>query len=546
MYAVKLETASLYTRDGIRLDADIYRPESQETFPVLLMRQPYGRKIASTVVYAHPQWYAAQGYIVVIQDVRGRGTSQGEFDLFINEIDDGLDTLHWAKQLAGSNGSIGMYGFSYQGMTQLYAASHCLDALKTICPAMIAYDLYSDWAYENGAFCLQGNLSWAMQLAAETSRLQGDSMAFQKLYAASRQLPLNDSIPANPNLLRELAPDSFYHDWLNHPYPDSYWQQLSPKFWLSKVDLPMLHIGGWFDPYLRGTLNLYKTMKGHSVFPQHLMIGPWGHLPWGRKVGELDYGKTSISFIDQLQIQWFDYFLKGKSSDFLQKPSICVFEMGSNQWRYLSHFPTETNRQYFLKSVGLSNLTESGKLQAAQPEETTPTEDIIVHDPWRPVPSLGGHAATPAGVFDRSLLESRNDILTYTSEPIAEDMYLMGESSVTLYCTADALSFDLSVVLSQVTPEGKVYGISQGYGRIDHTQLPICLPLQATCLKVPQGNCLRLSISAACFPAYAVNSGTGSLPKDSKLIESKIITLKVMTGKEYLSSVSLGEILHLV
>lgn len=287
-------------------------------------------------------------------------------------------------------------------------------------------------------------------------------------------------------------------------------------------------------------------MKGHSVFPQHLMIGPWGHLPWGRKVGELDYGKTSISFIDQLQIQWFDYFLKGKSSDFLQKPSICVFEMGSNQWRYLSHFPTETNRQYFLKSVGLSNLTESGKLQAAQPEETTPTEDIIVHDPWRPVPSLGGHAATPAGVFDRSLLESRNDILTYTSEPIAEDMYLMGESSVTLYCTADALSFDLSVVLSQVTPEGKVYGISQGYGRIDHTQLPICLPLQATCLKVPQGNCLRLSISAACFPAYAVNSGTGSLPKDSKLIESKIITLKVMTGKEYLSSVSLGEILHLV
>ncbi|MGK7945236.1 MAG: CocE/NonD family hydrolase [Microcystaceae cyanobacterium] len=540
MYAVKLESASLYTRDGIRLDADIYRPESQETFPILLMRQPYGRKIASTVVYAHPQWYAAQGYIVIIQDVRGRGTSQGEFDLFVNEIDDGLDTLHWAQQLAGSNGKIGMYGFSYQGMTQIYAASHNLDALKTICPAMIAYDLYSDWAYENGAFCLQGNLGWAIQLAAETARLQGDNMAFQRLYEASRQLPLNDSTPANPNLLRELAPDSFYHDWLNHPYPDTYWQQLSPKYCLSEVDLPMLHIGGWFDPYLRGTLNLYQGMKSRSIFAQHLLIGAWGHLPWGRNIGQFDYGNNSIISVDQLQIQWFDYFLKGKSSDMLEKPSVCLFEMGSNQWQYFNEFPQPSYQQYFLNSMGLANLTESGKLKEEQPKATTPVTDIIVHDPWRPVPSLGGHAATPAGVFDRSLLDNRSDILTYTSDPMAEEMHLIGASFVTLYCTADALSFDLSVVLSQVTPDSKVYPIAQGYGRIDDTQLPIRLPLQATCLNIPQGHCLRLSISAACFPAYAVNSGTGSFPKDSKLIESKIITLKVMTGKEYPSSLSLS------
>ncbi|MFM7441442.1 MAG: CocE/NonD family hydrolase, partial [Snowella sp.] len=136
----------MYAGDGVRLDADIYRPQSSEKFPVLLMRQPYGRKIASTVVYAHPQWYASQGYIVVIQDVRGRGTSQGEFALFAKEIEDGFDTLTWAAELSGSTGEVGMYGFSYQGMTQLYAAATKHSALKVICPSMIAYDLYHDWA----------------------------------------------------------------------------------------------------------------------------------------------------------------------------------------------------------------------------------------------------------------------------------------------------------------------------------------------------------------------------------------------------------------
>jgi len=157
----------MQTRDGVRLDADVYRPDAVGEFPVLLMRQPYGRAIASTVVYAHPVWYAAHD-IVVIQDVRGRGTSEGTFQLFANEIEDGFDAVNWAAQLPGSDGQVGMYGFSYQGMTQLYAAVKNPPALKAIAPAMLAYDLYTDWAYEGGAFCLQANLGWAIQLAAET------------------------------------------------------------------------------------------------------------------------------------------------------------------------------------------------------------------------------------------------------------------------------------------------------------------------------------------------------------------------------------------
>ncbi|MBV9386016.1 MAG: CocE/NonD family hydrolase [Chroococcidiopsidaceae cyanobacterium CP_BM_ER_R8_30] len=537
MLKVKKETASMHTRDGVRLDADIYRPDVGE-YPVLLMRQPYGSEIASTVVYGHPKWYAAHGYIVVIQDVRGRGTSEGEFDLFGSEIEDGLDTVNWASQLPGSTGEVGMYGFSYQGMTQLYAAVSQPSALKAICPAMIGYDLYTDWAYEGDVFCWQTNLGWAIQLAAETVRLRGDESAYQQLYTASRSLPLHDPIPARPDVLEKLAPDSFYHAWLDHPYPDSYWEQLSPKRLMSEVDLPMLHIGGWFDSYLRGTLHLYQEIAARSSLPQHLIIGPWAHIPWGRKVGGVDYGAEAASPVDQLQIRWFDQFLKGIDTGLLNSPPVCLFEMGSNQWHYFDTFPSNRQQPYYLASSGLASIRDDGgKLVIACPDSCT--EDVLVHDPWRPVPALGGHAAIPAGSFDRSHLDCRSDVLTYTSTPLAEDWHLAGEVSVEIYCTADKSSFDLCAVLSEVQPDGNVYNFTQGYKQVNSGETPVRMPLQATCRQIAKGKRLRLSLSAACFPAYLVNPGTGSLPKKARLIDAQIITLTVSCGGECPSQVLL-------
>ena len=153
-----VRTASMETRDGIRLDADIYQPDAPGPFPVLLMRQPYGRRIASTICYAHPAWYAARGYIVAIQDVRGRGTSAGRFRLFADDIEDGADSVAWAASLPGSSGAVGMYGFSYQGSNQLLAAAGGSPALKALAPAMIGWDTRTDWAYENDAFCLAAGL----------------------------------------------------------------------------------------------------------------------------------------------------------------------------------------------------------------------------------------------------------------------------------------------------------------------------------------------------------------------------------------------------
>lgn len=152
MRAVTRTAASMHTADGTRLDADVWRPAGAGPWPVLLMRQPYGRSIASTVTYAHPAWYAAHGYLVVIQDVRGRGTSEGVFRLCEDEQADGVETVAWAAALPGSSGRVGMYGFSYQGMTQLFAAAGRPPALKAIAPAMAAWDVRADFATEGGAF----------------------------------------------------------------------------------------------------------------------------------------------------------------------------------------------------------------------------------------------------------------------------------------------------------------------------------------------------------------------------------------------------------
>lgn len=534
----------MLTRDGVRLEADIYRPEAEGPFPVLLMRQPYGRAIASTVVYAHPSWYAAHGYIVVIQDVRGRGTSEGKFQLFAHEIADGEDTVTWAAQLPGSTGQVGMYGFSYQGMTQLYAAAAKPSALKTLCPAMVGYDLYRDWAYEGGAFCLQANLGWAIQLSAETARLNGDMEAHQALSTAAKHLPFCDIVPTRSGILKTLDPDSFYHEWLNHPTPGPYWDALSPKTYLDSVDLPMLHIGGWFDTFMRGTLHLYQQVAARSLHRQQLVVGPWSHLPWGRKVGAIDFGPAAVSPCDRLQIRWFDQFLKGVDTGLLNEPSIHVFEMGSNRWRSFNTWSPTPPTLFFLVSTGLAGmgeqegtLIETDRLDSSRPVAL----DVCVHDPWRPVPALGGHAAVPTGPQERSSLDSRSDVLTYTTAPLQEDLHLMGEVVATLYCTADTPSFDLCAVLAEVRPNGSVYNFSQGYTRVEPEQTtpPVTVTLQPTCVCIQRGSALRLSLSGACFPAYPVNAGTGTPPGETRLIDQQIITLTMFSGGDCPSHLSL-------
>jgi putative CocE/NonD family hydrolase len=520
------ETISMTTRDGTRLDADVYMPDAPGPFPVLLMRLPYGRSLASTVVYAHPAWYAAHGYIVAVQDVRGCGTSGGEFRLFEHEAQDGADAVAWAAALPGSTGQVGMYGFSYQGNVQLLALSAGAPALKALCPAMVAWDMHADWAYEGGAFRLADNLAWGIQMAAEAARRRQDFIAHQALYAASRNLPLDEELPTHPRVLRGYARYTHYDDWLGNPLPGGYWDRISPRALLADkpLEVPMLFIGGWFDQMLTGTLDAFREIGRRSSASHRLVVGPWTHMPWGRKAGAVDFGSEASSRIDAEQIAWFDRHLKGKPV--AERPAVELFDLGARRWLGYDALPAPEPTPLHISSTGLAAVsTEDGKLTPEPIDDTIP--DRIVHDPWRPIPSIGGHAGSDSGMRDRAALDERADIACYTTEPLKTPLHLAGPVMLNLMVDADAPSFDVSAVLSKIDPDGGVFNLAQGYRRVEEgaATRPLDIGMRSVCVTIPAGDRIRLSLAGSCFPAYPVNPGTGAEAAETRLVDCRTISL---------------------
>ncbi len=510
------QTVSMRTRDGVRLDADLYRPEGEGPFPVLLMRQPYGRKIASTVVYAHPAWYAAQGYMVVIQDVRGSGTSEGVFKLFENDRTDGADTLAWAAALEGGNGRIGMYGFSYQAATQLLALAGALDAggpvPQALCPSMMGWDVHSDWAYEGGAFCLAGNLGWALQMGAERARLAGDVAAFTAMRAAQRNLPLNEEVTAWPAVLRRHGHYTHHADWVGNTAPGGYWDRISPKAALAgrTGDVPMLHIGGWHDQMLMGTLGCFHAMT-NSRGAQRLVVGPWAHLPW------------AASPVDREQLRWFDRFLKDRDNGVDRAPPVRLFDIGIKQWRDFEGWPVPPTRAWHVASDGLATAdSDAGRLSL---EPSGPSVDMLVHDPWRPAPSV-------AGGQDRRVVDERADVACYTSSPLDAPLGLAGDVRAEIHVDSDQPTYDLAAILSQVMQDGRVLVLTQGYLRIADARAAVSrvVAMRALCATVPAGARLRLSLQAASFPALSMNAGTGASDAEARPFDSRIVTLAIHGG----------------
>jgi uncharacterized protein len=256
-------------------------------------------------------------------------------------------------------------------------------------------------------------------------------------------------------------------------------------------------------------------------------------LPWGRRVGELDYGEAAINPCDRLQIQWFDHWLKGIDHGLLAEPSVRLFAMGSQDWLVLDRWPeTPAMAKLYLHPTGLTSMTD-GLLAPEMPRLIVPQPDYLVHDPWRPVPAIGGHASFPSGPIERSAIDGRSDVLTYTTEPLAERLTIVGEPVLVLNCGADAPSWDICAVLSDVQPNGRSYNFAQGYQRVSTTDTqPIVIAIQPTCMVLPKGHCLRVSISAAAYPAYPVNPGTGDRPEATRRMEQRVITIAIQNAAD--------------
>jgi putative CocE/NonD family hydrolase len=529
-----VETQSIRMSDGTRLDADIYRPASTGSFPVLLQRQAYGRRIACTICYAHPAWYAAQGYIVVVQDIRGRGTSQGEFVVGENEAADGAETIDWASQLAGSTGDVGMYGFSYQGYNQMLAATAAGRALKALAPAMAPWHAYENWAFENGALRLQGALGWAIQIAAETARHKGDQSAYAELLALSRRMNFNSVVEARPAIMEKYRAYSHYLRWLDTPPDAPYWKDVSPAchaVTIAARGLPMLFTGGWYDTHLASTLRAYSELKALGNPDLYLMVGPWSHFPWTRKVGQVDFGSEAAPDLDQLHIQFFDRYLKGRTGSLAGMPDVRLFDMGKKEWSGFPVMPRQKVTFYLAGDGRVTNDIRAGRM-LDNFEDVAANTEFVVHDPWRPAPSIGGAFGSPPGPVDRSVVDLRGDVAAYTTPPLETEFTLAGAVRAVLNIKSDTPSFDVNCVLSRVATTGQVIPLCEGHARIRSSgeRSPIVISMRATCATIRPGEALRLSIAGASFPAFPVNPGNGNDPTRAARAEALITTLAINCG----------------
>ncbi len=511
--------------DGTVLRSDHYYPAGGGAAPTLLMRQPYGKDIASTVVYAHPVWFARRGYNVVIQDVRGRGGSEGSFYPFRNEGKDGAETIAWLRGRPESNGRVGMYGFSYQGATQLLAAAEQPEGLQCIAPAMTACDLYAGWFYHNGALRLASSQGWGTQMLKEDAVRLGLHEQRARLGAAWTNLRAQTwAMPyAELPLYADTALPSYVRDWFAHDEPGEYWQAMDVSTRAAKITVPALHVSGWYDTYLEGSVRGFELLRReagtqHARENQYLLAGPWVHIPWGDRVGESDLGPAALMDTDALLLRWFDHWLKDAGT-FADEPKVRHFAMGVNKWCGAEDWQGSESVRLFLRSGGRAESRKGdGVLRGEAVGAESP--DVFSYDPEVPVMSPGG-AMGVAGPTDQAALEMGNNVLVYTGEVLREAVHVFGAPRVVLYASTSASYADLTAKLVRMMASGRAEFVCIGIARStflfgDGYKADVVqrweFALEPTSTVFAAGERVRLEVAGGAFPLYDRNPSTSVKP----------------------------------
>ncbi|MGD0683040.1 MAG: CocE/NonD family hydrolase [Terracidiphilus sp.] len=531
---------AMQTRDGVTLRADIYRPSGDGTFPVLLQRTPYNKD--NTAAFARKA--AARGYMVVVQDVRGRFASEGEWYTFKHESEDGYDAVEWAAALPHSNGKVGMFGGSYVGATQMLAAISQPPHLAGICPVVTASNYHENWTYQGGAFEQWFNESWTSSLAQDTFNRKITEA--KNAMVGSTVLPLNQ-YPLFNKLDLGSGPDSYSHklapyflDWLDHPTYDSYWKQWSIEENYDKIQVPALTITAWYDIFQGGSLRNFTGLQAHAANDaarkgQRLVVAIGGHSGWGRTIGEVDFGPDAPFDENEITLDWYDYLFLGKQNQFANGKPVKIFVMGENKWRDEETWPLERAKETRYSLFGLqpangaNGISGNGGLLA--PGVLTRTSgspsDTYTYDPANPVPTVGGplccdvtHLAP--GPRDQKEIESRPDVLVYSTEPLEQDIEVTGLVTLDLYAISSAADTDFTAKLVDVWPNGFAQNLTEGILRASYREStseakPI-VPGKAYEYKIDmwstsnvflKGHRIRLEISSSNFPRFDRNLNTG-------------------------------------
>jgi putative CocE/NonD family hydrolase len=519
-------------RDGVVLRADIYRPAAAGKYPVLLQRTPYDKnKGVSFGVRA-----AARGFVAIVQDVRGRYSSDGDWYTFKHESDDGYDSVEWAAALPYSNGKVGMWGGSYVGATQMLAAIAHPPHLAGICPVVTASNYHDGWTYQGGAFEQWFNESWTSGLAQDTfnrtvARNTNALPGVWKLPLTNYPLFNLADPPAELSSTSALAP--YFLDWLSHPNYDDYWRRWSIEEHYADINVPVLTVAAWYDIFQGGSLRNFSGIRSRggdaARSAQRLLVVVGGHAGGGQKIGEIDFGPAAAQFDeDEVTLSWYEYLFKGIQNTFAKEKPVKIFVMGRNEWREEDDWPLARAKsvRYFLHSEGSANsLRGNGSLSAASPHAEPP--DHYVYDPSNPVPTIGGPLCCDSehlapGPRDQRPAEAREDVLVYSTPAFISDTEITGPVSLELFAKSSAVDTDFTAKLVDVAPNGFAQNLTEGIIRARYREsqekpalmnpgeiYKLTIDLWSTSNVFLQGHVLRLEVSSSNFPRFDRNLNTG-------------------------------------
>jgi putative CocE/NonD family hydrolase len=542
-YPVKVERGvEVKMRDGVILRGDIYRPDSDGKFPVLLQRSPYRRWIwGNNMDFA--QRAASRGYVVFLQDVRGRNTSDGDWYPFLHESEDGYDTIEWIAAQAYSNGKVGMFGGSYVGATQMLAAIAHPPHLAGICPVVTASNYHDGWTYQGGALEQWFDESWTTGLARDTLARQVEKMpdAPENVNALPlTSYPIFGLDPATviDGSTAKVAP--YFLDWLAHPSYDDYWKRWSIEEHYADIRVPALHIAAWYDIFLGGSLRNYLGLRAGAATEearkdQRLVVTIGGHAGEGRKIGTVDFGPAAEEFNeDAITLRWYDYLFKGVQNEYATGKPVKIFVMGTNQWREEENWPLARAKstKYYLHSQGGANSARgNGSLSTTAPSNEP--SDKFTYDPAKPVPTVGGplccdtdHLAP--GPRDQRSVEERDDVLVYSTPALDHDLEVTGPVRLEFFASSSAVDTDFTAKLVDVFPDGTAINLTEGILRARYRDsqatptpltpgnvVPLSIDLWATSNVFRAGHRVRLEVSSSNFPRFDRNLNTGELGANS-------------------------------
>jgi len=505
-------------RDGVRLSANIFRPEAPGRYPTILVRTPYnkGRDIAP-----HYAAFVEHGYVVVVQDVRGRYASEGVFRPLEQEPADGDDTLNWIARQSWSDGKVGMLGGSYLGIVQWKVAALNNPHLKAMFPVVSGCDDYRDRFYSPGGGMKLGQRLLWMSENMRAPRFHPD---FNKFVL---HLPLRTSDVAATGQVSEM-----FQQAVAHPDYDSFWKSISVRQQLDKIRVPVFSVGGWFDNFVESDLDAYQALRKNSGV-DHILIGPWPH-SMSEKLEGVDFGPDAMAPMRDLQMQWFDQFLKSKDTPLLSQAPVRVFVMGVNRWRDAREWPPPAHpERFYLASRGHANtLAGDGWLDTNAPPGPA-GKDRFVFDPRDPAPTVGGAVCCNPKVFpwgprDQRAVEQRRDVLVYTTAVLRKDVEVIGPVRVVLYTATSARDTDFTAKLVDVFPDGRAQSLTDGMLRLRYRKSlekpELARPGEICKLTIDagvtgnvflRGHRIRMEISSSNFPRFDRNPNTGQAIADA-------------------------------